>query len=237
MILRLRPRDFPLAKKSNIKGIKQRLSFSFLRKNKERTIHTKTINLRTIIIITITLKVNMQLVALATALAFILVVFLNSPPYTANALYVTDEGIQMEHGGDRPPRDRSEILREYASNMSSGGANDMYPLKNFIIRATIKDSKEVLIPNIYKYGTYHNVLDVLVIKNRYHYGWYDNILDVLVDDTAYFNPQSGCWPTRPEVEWTITATNNRTDLIQYIRYLSYYPGINPWVTPPKLPAC
>ena len=179
----------------------------------------------------------MQLVALATALAFILVVFLNSPPYTANALYVTDEGIQMEHGGGDRRRDRSEILREYASNMSSGGANDMYPLKNFIIRATIKDSKEVLIPNIYKYGTYHNVLDVLVIKNRYHYGWYDNILDVLVDDTAYFNPQSGCWPTRPEVEWTITATNNRTDLIQYIRYLSYYPGINPWVTPPQLPAC
>ena len=177
----------------------------------------------------------MQLVALATALAFILVVFLNSPPYTANALYITDEGIQMEHG-DRP-RDRSEILRDYASNMSSGGANDMYPLKNFIIRATIKDSKEVLIPNIYKYGTYHNVLDVMVIKSRYHYGWYDNVLDVLVDDTAYFNPQSGCWPTRPEVEWTITATNNRTDLIQYIRYLSYYPGINPWVTPPQLPKC
>ena len=181
----------------------------------------------------------MQLVALATALAFILVVFLNSPPYTANALYVADEGglQHTDHGGDRPPRDRSEILRQCASNISSGGANDMYPLKNFIIRATIKDSKEVLIPNIYKYGTYHNVLDVQVIKNRYHYGWYDNILDVLVDDTAYFNPQSGCWPTRPEVEWTITATNNRTDLIQYIRYLSYYPGINPWVTPPQLPGC
>ena len=205
----------------------------FLRKNNEVR-NTKTITLRTIII-TITLKVNMQLVALATALAFILVVFLNSPPYTTNALYISDEGIQMEHG--YRPRDRSEILSEYASNISSGGANDMYPLKNFIIRATIKDSKEVLIPNIYKYGTYHNVLDVLVIKNRYHYGWYDNILDVLVDDTAYFNPQSGCWPTRPEVEWTITATNNRTDLIQYIRYLSYYPGINPWVTPPQLPAC
>ena len=195
----------------------------------ERT-NTKTIDLRTIII-TITLKVNMQLVALATALAFILVVFLNSPPYTANALYVAnDEGLHIGPG-------RSEILRQYASNISSGGANDMYPLKNFIIRATIKDSKEVLIPNIYKYGTFHNVLDVQVIKNRYHYGWYDNILDVLVDDTAYFNPQSGCWPTRPEVEWTITATNNRTDLMQYIRYLSYYPGINPWVSPPQLPAC
>ena len=200
---------------------------------------------KNVIIITITLRkgkstitTTMQLVALATALAFILVVVLNSQPYyTANAVYINDddEGIQVEYGpgGDR----RSEILRQYASNTSSGGANDMYPLKNFIIRATIKDSKEVLIPNIYKYGTYHNVLDVLVIKNRYHYGWYDNILDVLVDDTAYFNPQSGCWPTRPEVEWTITATNNRTDLIQYIRYLSYYPGINPWVTPPELPAC
>ena len=101
----------------------------------------------------------------------------------------------------------------------------------------IKDSQEVLIPNIYKYGTYHNVLDVQVIKSRYHYGWYDNVLDVLVDDTAYFNPQSGCWPTRPEVEWTITATNNRTDLIQYIRYLSYYPGINPWAFPSQLPSC
>ena len=203
--------------------------------------NNRTITKTAVIVITITLRrrgkiTTMQLVALATALAFILVVVLNSQPYyTAHALYISDEGIQMEHG-DRP-RDRSEILREYASNMSSGGANDMYPLKNFIIRATIKDSKEVLIPNIYKYGTYHNVLDVLVIKNRYHYGWYNNILDVLVDDTAYFNPQSGCWPTRPEVEWTITATNNRTDLIQYIRYLSYYPGINPWVTPPQLPAC
>ena len=177
----------------------------------------------------------MQIVALATALAFILVVVLNSQPYyTANAVYINDEGIQIEHG---PAGDRSEILRQYASNISSGDANDMYPLKNFIIRATIKDSKEVLIPNIYKYGTYHNVLDVQVIKSRYHYGWYDNVLDVLVDDTAYFNPQSGCWPTRPEVEWTITATNNRTDLIQYIRYLSYYPGINPWAFPPQLPKC
>ena len=177
----------------------------------------------------------MQLVALATALAFILVVVSQPPYYTANAVYISDdEGIQIEHGpaGNR----RSEILRQYASNTSSG-ANDMYPLKNFIIRATIKDSQEVLIPNMYKYGTYHNVLDVMVIKSRYHYGWYDNVLDVLVDDTAYFNPQSGCWPTRPEVEWTITATNNRTDLIQYIRYLSYYPGINPWATPPKLPEC
>ena len=235
MRMRLRPRDFPFAAKIYYKRQKHCLSLSLFRRY-ERTITKTSFNLRTIIIITITFKVNMQLVALATALAVILIVFLNSTPYyTANALYVTDEGIQMEHGDRR--RDRSEILREYASNISSGGANDMYPLKNFIIRATIKDSKEVLIPNIYKYGTYHNVLDVLVIKNRYHYGWYDNILDVLVDDTAYFNPQSGCWPTRPEVEWTITATNNRTDLIQYIRYLSYYPGINPWVTPPQLPAC
>ena len=69
---------------------------------------------------------------------------------------------------------------------------------------------------------YHNVLDVQVIRSRYHYGWYDNVLDVLVDDTAYFNPQAAVWPTRPEVEWTITATNNRTGLIQNIRYLSYY---------------
>ena len=55
------------------------------------------------LIIIITLKVTMRLVALATALAFILVVFLNSPPYT-DALYVADdEGIQIEHGhpGDR----------------------------------------------------------------------------------------------------------------------------------------
>ena len=66
----------------------------------------------------------MQLVALATALAFILVVFLNSPPYT-DAIYA--DGIQIEHGS----RDRSEILRQYASNISSGGANEMYPLKNF----------------------------------------------------------------------------------------------------------
>ena len=179
----------------------------------------------------------MQLVALATALAFLLVVFLNSPPYTADALYVADteegEQLEIEHGRSG---DRSEILRQYASNISSGGANEMYPLRNFLIRATIKDSKEVLIPNIYKYGTYHNILDVQVIKSRYHYGWYDNVLDVLVDDTAYFNPQS-CWPTRPEVEWTITATNNRTDLIQYIRYRSYYPGINPWAMPPKPPSC
>ena len=172
----------------------------------------------------------MQLVALATALAFILVVFLNSPPHT-DALYA--EGIQIEHG----PGDRSEILRQYASNISSGGANEMYLLKNFLIRATIKDSQEVLLPNIYKYGTYHNVLDVQVLRSRYHYGWYDNILDVLVDDTAYFNPQLAVWPTRPEVEWTITATNNRTNLIQYIRYLSYYPGINPWAMPPKPPSC
>ena len=172
----------------------------------------------------------MQLVALASALAFILVVFLNSPPYT-DALYV--EGIQIEHG----PGDRSEILRQYASNISSGGANEMYPLKNFLIRATIKDSPEVLLPNIYKYGIYHNILDVQVLKSRYHYGWYDNVLDVLVDDTAYFNPQSAIWPTRPEVEWTITATNNRTDHIQYIRYLSYYPGISPWAMPPKPPSC
>ena len=158
----------------------------------------------------------MQLVALATALAFILAVFLNSAPYT-DAIYA--EGIQIEHG----PRDRSEILRQYASNISSGGGNEMYPLKNFLIRATIKDSQEVLLPNIYKYGTYHNVLDVQVLRSRYHYGWYGNVLDVLVDDTAYFNPQAAVWPTRPEVEWTITAINNRTDLIQYIRYLFYYP--------------
>ena len=179
----------------------------------------------------------MQLVALTTALAFILVVFLNSTPYTADALYVKDDddkGIEIEHG---PAGDRSELLKQYASNISNGGANDMYPLKNFIIRATIKDSKEVLIPNIYKYGTFHNILDVQVIKSRYHYGWYDNVLDVLIDDTAYFNPQSAIWPTRPEVEWTITATNNRTDLIKYIRYLSYYPGISPWAMPPSLPSC
>ena len=85
----------------------------------------------------------MQLFALATALAFILIVFLNSPPYT-DAVYA--EGIHLENG----PRDRSEILKQYASNMSSGGANEMYPLTNFLIRATIKDSQEVLLPNIYK---------------------------------------------------------------------------------------
>ena len=68
----------------------------------------------------------MQLVALATALAFILVVFLNSPLYI-DAVYA--EGIQIEHG----PRDRSEILKQYASNISSGGANEMHPLKNVLI--------------------------------------------------------------------------------------------------------
>ena len=176
-------------------------------------------------------KGKMQLIALATALGFILVVVLNSPPYI-DEIYV--EKVQTE---DHSPRDRSDILKQYASNISSGGANDMYPLKNFLLRATIKDSQEVLLPNIYKYGTYHNVLDVQVIRSRYLYGWYNNVLDVLVDDTAYFNPQAAVWPTRPEVEWTITATNNRTDLIQYTRYLSYYPGINPWAMPPKPPSC
>ena len=171
----------------------------------------------------------MQLVAFATVLAFFLVVFLNSPPIDA----VYAEGIHIENSS----RDRSEILKQYASNISSGGANEMYPLKNFLIRATIKDSQEVLLPNIYKYGTYHNVLDVQVLRSRYHYGWYDNVLDVLVDDTAYFNPQAAVLPTRPEVEWTTTATNNRTDLIQYIRYRSYYSGINPWTMPPKPPSC
>ena len=119
--------------------------------------------------------------ALATALPFILVVFLISPPYI-DAAYA--EGIQIEHG----PRDRSDILKQYASNISSGGANEVYPLK----------------------GTYHNILDVQVLRSRYHYGWYDNVLDVLVDDTAYFNPQAAVWLTRPDVEWTFTATNNRT---------------------------
>ena len=73
----------------------------------------------------------MQLAALATTVAFILVSL--NPPYI-DAVYVA--GVQIEHG----PRDRSEILKQYATNVSSG--NEMYPLKNFLIRATIKDSTD-----------------------------------------------------------------------------------------------
>ena len=58
------------------------------------------------------------------------------------------------------------------------------------------------LPNTYKYRTHHNG----------DYGWQDNLLDVLIDDTLYFNPQAALWPTRPKVEGTITAMDNRIDI-------------------------
>ena len=119
----------------------------------------------------------MRLVLALAAVAFI--PFL-SHPYI-KAVYVG--GIQKDI-----PRDRSELFKQYANNDSS--SNDMHPLKNFFIRATIRNSEDILIPYVYKYGTYHNVLDVQVMKCRCCYGWYNNLLDVLIDETFYFNSQA-----------------------------------------------
>ena len=79
---------------------------------------------------------------------------------------------------------------------------------------------------MYKYGTYQNYLDIRRIRNGICLGWYDNVLRVIIDDTAYFLPQVAIWRNRPEFEWKITATNNRIDLLQFIHFDLFYPGIN-----------